>query len=366
MKYWRGYLVAAIIAACSWGLSAFAKAHSQLVDMVYPYVTRMIQNYLAQWSSSVSFCVWQVLLLVLIVLGLASVVLMILFKWHPIQWAGWVLAVVCTISFVSTGIYGLNEHSGTLVTDLRLENAEYKYTVSELEAATIFYRDKANELAGQVTRDENGDVVYPEFAQLNELAAGGFKTLTYEQYHAVFAGSTLPVKELDWSRRYTAKGVTGVFVPLTGEAAVNPKTPTVIMPYAICREMARRMCIASDRDANFAAYLACDANSSVEFRYAAYLMAYRYCYAALEEAADTVQQFSLEKLQSGQNANLQHDLDVCSKFFGRKEKLDESVCDLLVIWHIEEYVLPLQQEEEVAPFDPLDESQVDLTGLVGA
>ena len=365
MKYWRGYLVAAIIAAFSWGLKAFAKGHSELVDMVYPYVTRMIQSYLADWSSGVDFCVWQVLLLVLIVLVLASVVLMFLLKWNAIQWGGWVLALVCTISFANTAIYGLNEHAGTLIDDIRLENAEYKYTVSELEAATVFYRDKANELAEKVSRDETGNVDYPEFDELALQAGDGFKTLTYEQFHSAFAGSTVPVKKLDWSNRFTAKGVTGITVPLTGEAAVNPQTPAVIMPYAMCREMARRMCIAAEDCSNFAAFLSCDANASVEFQYAAYLMAYRYCHAAMKSVEDATGQFSLQKLENEVGTKMQKDLDVCAEFFGRKENLDASVCDLLVVWHIEQYVLPLQQEE-VIPFDPLDESQVDLTGLVGA
>ena len=358
MKYWRGYLVAAIIAACSWGLKTFAEAHTKLVDMIYPYVTRMIQSYLAQWSSGVDFCVWQVLLLVLVLLVLVSVVLMLLFKWNVVQWGGWVLALVCAISFVNTGIYGLNEYASSLVEDIRLEDVEYKYTVSELEAATVFYRDRANQLAEQVSRDENGNVIYPEFSQLALQAAEGFEKLTYEQCHAVFAGSLLPVKELDWSKRFTAKGITGLTVPLTGEAAVNPETPAVLMPYAMCREMAKRMCIATEQDANFAAFLSCDANSSVEFQYAAYLMAYRYCFAAMESVADASQQISVQNLQNGENANLLRDLEDCADFFGKKEKLDESVCDLLVVWHIQEYVLPLLQEEEVAPFDPYDESVV--------
>ena len=41
------------------------------------------------------------------------------------------------------------------------------------------------------------------------------------------------------------------------------------------------------------------------------------------------------------------------------------VCDLLVSWHIQEVVLPSIAVEET-PFDPYDESQVDLSGIVNA
>ena len=41
------------------------------------------------------------------------------------------------------------------------------------------------------------------------------------------------------------------------------------------------------------------------------------------------------------------------------------VCDLLVSWHIQEVLLPSLAVEE-DPFDPLDKTQVDLTGIVNA
>ena len=41
------------------------------------------------------------------------------------------------------------------------------------------------------------------------------------------------------------------------------------------------------------------------------------------------------------------------------------VCDLLVNWHIQEVVLPSIAVEET-PFDPFDETQVDLTGIANA
>ena len=77
MKYIRGYLVAAIIGAVTWAFMALGDRFTTLVDMVYPYVTRTLQNMLAQWSSGVDFCLWQVALVLLGVVVLASVLLII-------------------------------------------------------------------------------------------------------------------------------------------------------------------------------------------------------------------------------------------------------------------------------------------------
>ena len=93
MKYLRGYLAAAIFGAITWILTRYGEKFSALVDMIYPYVIRTLQTTLAQWSSQVDFCLWQLLAVVLGVLILSSFVLMIVLKWNPIQWFGWVLAV---------------------------------------------------------------------------------------------------------------------------------------------------------------------------------------------------------------------------------------------------------------------------------
>ena len=61
MKYWFGYLTAAIFGAITWVLMRFGERFSTLVDMVYPYVIRTSESILAQWASGADFPVWQLL-----------------------------------------------------------------------------------------------------------------------------------------------------------------------------------------------------------------------------------------------------------------------------------------------------------------
>lgn len=358
MKYWIGYLTAGILLACTWALREFAKAHSVLVDMIYPYVTRMAQIFLSGWSSGVEFCVWQALLLALIALILASAVLMVILKWNPIRWGGWVCAVVAALVFLNTGVYSLNQFSRPLSEDIRLEETDYN--IVELENAAIYYRDQANALADQLQRDAKGDVVFDDFEILAAQAVKGFEELVYEESLAVFAGPMEPVKKLGWAGRYTANGITGVTVGLTGEAAVNPQTPAVLLPFAMCREMARRSSIAIERDASFAATLACKMNADSQFQYSGLLMSYRYCLKALEELDNVTGEGAAARVIAGENASLKRDLAVCDAFYGDRVMKDANACDLLVSWHIQEVVLPSQIEEETG-FNPLDKSQVDLS-----
>ena len=374
MKYWRGYLVAAILAACTWAFREFAEAHSKLVDMIYPYVTRMVQNFMANWSSGVDFCLWQAILLALVVLAVASIVLMIIFKWNPIQWFGWIVAAASLVLLLHTGVFGMNEFAGPIAEDIRL--GEVEDVQEKMEDAAVYYRDMANALASQTSGSSM------DLQKLNEQAENGFKNLVYQNYYSVFAGSTLPIKELGYAQWFTQRGEMGYTVAITGEAALNPETPEFMKPFAVCREMCYRMCIASQRDKHFGAFLACQANENADFRYAGYVMAYRYCLNALPaDVASTV--------HAKADAKVREDVATWDAFVEPAEKLaaekaqkeglkdttNAQIADLLTRWHYQQVsrsaitrwhyqqvVIPSITEPEVE-FDPYDESQVDLTGL---
>ena len=406
MKYWRGYLVAAILGFFSWALLDFAKNHTKLVDMFYPYSTRMIQGTLALWSGGTDQLLWQLLLVLFIVVVLATVVLMIILRWNPIQWLGWVLAVATLVLFLNTGLYGLNEYAGPLADDIKLNSTDY--TLAELNAASIYYLEQANELAALVDRTESGDVDFPEFDKMADIAGDGFQYMTYLEHVAIFYGTanavdseiwsdweTLPVKELGWADWYSSVGITGIHMPLTGEIAVNTQIPTVAQPFVISREMAYRLCIANEGDAEFAAFLACQANPSLNFQYSAMLMAYRSCRNALAEMPGATAAQNLEELEAMESKEVAHDLGQYETFFvvnrdeQRVERLEtladqwDELCynvrdflgveslnvetdtfyDLLVSWHIQEVVLPTQiPEEEEVVFDPFYEDYIN--GLV--
>ena len=388
MKYLRGYFAAAIFGAITWILMEFGKRFSVLIDMVYPYVDRNVLDFLAQWSGQVDFCLWQLLAVFLGVLVLATLVLVVALKGNIIQWFGWVAAVCSAIYMLNTLVFGMNYYAGDLSADLRMKVTNY--TLEELEEATTYYRDHANALAMAVNRDEKGYVVYEDFDTLAAKAGDGFRSLTYDRSYPVFAGSTQPVKKLGWADMYTSMGITGFTFGLTGEAAVNPKAPDTSLPFTMCHEMAHRMCIASERDANFAAFLACAQNPDNQFVYSGYFMAFRYCYNALCSVPSYGAAEAAARIRAGVNDYLSFDISAYDYFYQSNKKETATkvgdtvndaylktsgekagiasygqVCDLLVNWHLQEVVLPTLVVEE-DPFDPLDPTQVDLSGIVNA
>ena len=428
MKYWFGYLVAAILAALTWALDGFAKAHSVLVDMIYPYISRLVLTTLADWTGAMAFSLWQILLLAGIAAIIVSIILMILFRWNIIRWLGWVLAAVAFVFMLNTAVYGLNKHASPLADDIRLEIVDYD--VAQLSEAAVYYRDKANELAGTVSRNSKGQVDIESFEAMAEIAGEGFHNLTYEQAMSVFAGSTAPVKPQGWFR---SKGDTGMMIPLTGEAVVNPKVPNAALPFAIGKEMAHRMSIYSEADAGFSSILAGMNHSDPRYQYAAYMMAYYYCYQTLQSIPTDTAAASASTVNSGVNDLLRSDLETCQKFFGNRilkndvrtataadpaqpttpettEATTEAatgttttattaattapattapteateaptlppeptvtitfssyttITDLLASWYLQNIVEP-QYEDVETPFDPFDPTQVDISGIVNA
>ena len=382
MKYWRGYLLAAIVSVITLGFTMLAKRFSPLIDMIYPFLTREIQGFLASWTGSVEFTVWQVLAVLLLAGLLASLVLVIAFRRSLVRWFGWVLAMAAILWMLQTCIYGLNYYASPLTDDIRM--GSHDFTVEDLEKATIFFRDQANEMALQMPRDANGDLQFSDFETLADIAGSGFYTLTYQQSGSVFGGSLQPVKKLAWADLYTSMGIMGMTMPLTGEAAVNPQIPAIAMPFTMCHEMAHRMCIALEDDANLAAFLACIANESPQFQYSAYYMAYRYCYAALYAAGTPQAAAAAARIDLEVNSYLRYDLKSYDRFFQRHRdettsNIADTVNDLflklsgeedgsdsygqvatsLVNWYIEEKVLPFLQEEEGNGFDPTDKDYIN-------
>ena len=385
MKYWRGYLTAAILCVITVGFMQLADRYTALVDMAYPYLTRTLQNFLAEWTAPLDFALWQVLLVLALLVLMTTVVLMIVLKWNFVRWLGWVLAAVSMVWLLHTGVYGLNQFAGPLADDLRMDMAEF--SGQDLEDATLYFRDQANAMALEMGRDENGNLRYDSFAQLSEQAGTGYANLVENVYYSVFAGSTVGVKELAWADLYSAMGVTNVFFALTGEVTVNPNLPAVALPYTMCHGIAHRMSISSDTDAEFAAFLACYANESAQFRYSAYFMAYRYCIQAMELAGSAEIAAAAARIKTGVNAYLQSDLKAYDAYFGNhydktagnlfdtateyyfsvtggELKDEEEVAVLLVNWYIQEQVLPYLDQEEITGFDPMDKDQVDISDIV--
>lgn len=86
-----------------------------------------------------------------------------------------------------------------------------------------------------------------------------------------------PAKRLASSTIFAYLGISGIFVPFTGEPSVNALQPDVALPIALAHEKAHQRGITNEGEANFAAFVVCSRKDAPPYlRYAAYLFATRY------------------------------------------------------------------------------------------
>lgn len=86
-----------------------------------------------------------------------------------------------------------------------------------------------------------------------------------------------PAKPLASSTVFSYLGISGIFVPFTGEPSVNALQPDASLPVVLAHEKAHQRGITDEGEANFAAFLVCSREDAPPYlRYAAYLFATRY------------------------------------------------------------------------------------------
>ena len=141
--------------------------------------------------------------------------------------------------------------------------------------------------------------------------------------------STAPAKPLASSTLFSYLGISGIFVPFTGEPSVNALQPDAALPLVLAHEKAHQRGITHEGEANFAAFLVCSREGAPPYlRYAAYLFATQYLlgeasrYLPREEVAA-----AWERLGSGPLADVRALHDFWERYQGVARVISSEVND---------------------------------------
>jgi hypothetical protein len=189
-----------------------------------------------------------------------------------------------TLFFIFNMFWGLNYYSLSLADEIGIDVGHYSVNALRLTAES--FAGELNRIAGDVPRDENGVSDFGSFADLSKKAVEGWRILA--QASKAFEGvSPARPKPVIASEGMSYTGITGIYIPFTGEANVNTAVPDSSLPFTMSHELAHAAGVAPENEANYAAFLACRSNPNVEFQYSGYLSAFIYSYNALvKEDAD--------------------------------------------------------------------------------
>lgn len=275
----RLIVAGASVAAAALGL-ALAHGAKDWFFSFYPAVSRFLQRPLAAVTSVVPFPVWEAAIPVLIVLFVVTLIRAVRAKRFA-RWCAAILMIACIAASAFVNLWGLNHFGPTI--DEKLGLTVEQHTVEQLTEATAYYLKMANAYAAETPRNADGTLALPEFSELSVHADDGYRILKEE--YPMFSGALNRVKRVVSWPIMSRFGVTGIFICLTGESSVNPDAYAASLPYTMCHELAHRMAVSRENEANFCAYLSARANPDPVFQYSAYYSAFVYCHNALYKAS---------------------------------------------------------------------------------
>ena len=304
----RRVITAGIFLVLTAGCFALAKYLPGFWFSFYPAVSVRILSAIGAVTGAFPFCLWEILLILLILWGIISLVLAVKGK-RIVRWLTGVLELASILLFVFVGSWGLNHFGPTAAQKLSLDVREY--TQEELRDTTAYYAAMAGSLAESVPRAEDGSLQLPSVRELGAQAAADAKAMPQPLFQSVSGR----VKPLLSSRLFSYLGITGIYVDLTAEPCINTETYAASLPFTLCHELSHSCAVAAEEDANFCAYLICENSTDALFRYSGYYSAFLYCYNALYEndpkAASAIYQSA--------NALLRQDLSGSVEYYDRYE-----------------------------------------------
>lgn len=260
----------------------------------YPAVSRFLISALGRVSGIVSFSIWDISVIALVLFLIVWLVVSIVKK-RILRWVSLFAELLALLVFLFVGIWGLNHFGPTAAEQLGLDVTTY--SEDQLKEATVYYAGLASEYAEKVERDGDGAPVIPSFGDLSDKAVDGLHAM--EQ--PLFDGGVPRVKKLTSSRLYSYMGFTGIFVDLTAESCINTDCYGISIPFTMCHELSHSCTVAKEDEANYCAFLICENHEDELFRYSGYYEAFVYCYNALYEvnkkAASKIWYDSSELLQ---------------------------------------------------------------------
>ncbi len=182
------------------------------------------------------------------------------------------IAYHCTPLEEKYGIFG--EEEGQIRTE------RTGYTVEELGRMRDHLVRKANQLAGEIPRDEKGTPLYQ--GDLYRTAAESMGRLG-EQWGQL-KGYYPRAKELTFSGFFSQQRIKGYFFPFSMEANYNGMMQEIHRPATICHEYAHLKGFLYEDEANMIGFLACLYSGDPYFCYSGYLSVLYYADNAFYQA----------------------------------------------------------------------------------
>lgn len=298
-----------IISGALLGISGILFIISRFVpkfsDIYYKYVYLTLVNTVGRVFSLFPFSVYEMILygfLLLIIFRIKMYIFLVFnkklfIKEILIRALSNLLMYIAIFIFLNMITLGANSFRTDFVTStgLKIEGGSEEKLIILCEN----FKEKLNELDGNVKRDENGLLKLDE--NVKEDGIESMKNLgsIYPDLEGFY---TYP-KPYVFSKSMSYQLLEGE-TDFTLEANYNNDMPKCNVPSTICHELSHVRGFNNEYEANYISFLACINSKKLEYQYSGYLMAYSYCMNDLYDS--NIEEF--KKINSELSDNVKREL----------------------------------------------------------
>lgn len=184
----------------------------------------------------------------------------------------------------------------------------------ELASACAELIEQSETLRAGLPEDDKGvAMVRGGISEVLARASLGYEAL--DDQWPVVAGDSVPAKRVLLSRALAYMGISGIFMPFTGEANVNTTLPEWTLPFVAAHEIAHQRGFAREDEANYLAFASCARHPDPAARYSAALEGSLFTLAALR----VVDPAAHQAMQARRGPAVKRDLDALDAWRRRYE-----------------------------------------------
>ncbi len=165
-------------------------------------------------------------------------------------------------------LWGLNYARPRINEQLKISDTPYKK--EQLLKLNSFFLQKLDSLSKAI--DTNKFNYTPQ--ELQNIASVAYNQLAKTQPFFKYKNSA--VKPVTSSWLVSKTGIEGYYNPLSGEANINQRLPSFVLPFVTCHEIAHQLGVAKEDEANLVGYLTAMHSENTQFQYSAYYNMFRY------------------------------------------------------------------------------------------
>lgn len=309
------------------GLNYFLRSYPELVEAYYTNgVNQLTRQGLSLITSIAPFSIGEILVISLLIILIVLLILLIIkikrgkFKIQLLN----IVAYLSTIYILFMVLWGFNYDrlSFDKIVALKIQEA----SESQLYSLCEDLIKRANILRGEVNEDKAGVMT----------VTGGYKTV-FKTAEKGYKTASVRIKELDGkygapkpifiSGELCYTGITGIYIPFTGEANVNVNIPDLMLPVTAAHEMAHQRGFAREDEANYIAYLTCSMHPDFQFRYSGVMLALINSMNALADEDIGKYKELTKRYSDGVKRDIKNESVFWQKYSGKIEKVSSNIND---------------------------------------